>query len=165
MSEEHRMSIEFNGTLESDDVEGFEIDPLGELTPFERGIHRFAHNHDRHIRIRIGKDSTVVEAFRDVVPFFFELLENVAGLASGKPFCLELPELGQSVGFSIATDETVCCDLRGSTTPGPSRSTPFPKRMLSAPSQGSSLSFFAKLSVLAASLSRMPPPSSHHWAA
>ncbi len=116
MREEHRMSIDFKEALEPDDFEGFEIDPLGELSPFERGVHQFAHDHDRHIRFRVGNDSTVVEAFRDVIPIFFDLSGGVVDLAAGNSFSLELPELGQSIGFSVAADGTVRCELRGFNT-------------------------------------------------
>jgi len=113
MTQVHALSFEFKEPIKTRDVEGFDVDPLGELTPFERGINKFMHDHDRHICIRIGNDSTIVEAFRDIIPIFFDLPRSIRALASGKPFNLELPELGQKVRFSAQVDQQVYCHLFG----------------------------------------------------
>jgi len=113
MSKVSEMTIEFGELLEPDDFEGFEIDPLGELTAFERGLQRFAHDHDRRISLRIGRHVTTIEAFRDLIPILCDLPRGLADLAAGKTMNLELPELGQSVKIYPRTDVTVRCELRG----------------------------------------------------
>lgn len=112
MSAPQRIEIHFEQSIEAKDPPGFEIDPEGELTPFEHGIHQFAHDEDCLIRVQVGGESTSFQAYRDLVPVLFDLPDGVADLSAGRPFSFQLAELKQSLRFSPMKD-VVRCELRG----------------------------------------------------
>lgn len=71
-----------------------ELDPLDELTEFQRGMTRFCFEHNRRIELRVADVRKVLMLYPDLLMRLDELPESIAALAAGGQLALEFPESG-----------------------------------------------------------------------
>ena len=113
----HKFEMRFVETNFSDCSDEYDLDPLDELSAFELGLVRFAHQHNYLISVRIGDQETIVELFRDIQRIVFDLPNDVSRFVAGKRLRLEFPELSESISFEPTEAGVVRCRVGINKTP------------------------------------------------
>ncbi|GAB4158554.1 MAG: hypothetical protein Tsb009_35750 [Planctomycetaceae bacterium] len=101
------LSFQFKERVEPD-LDNYEVDPLGELNAFERGIRQFNWDHNRRVVIGVSDCEISFELRRDLSRIYFELPTEIAELHQGANFAFMLPELSWTIRF-FTEGETVRC--------------------------------------------------------